>query len=163
MYIPTSATNPSEIMFVDRTYTINGSQVLYTAAQQAQIFEDYISQDKYLDKHRGQVAERNGASYPWYNRLDMKFLQDIFTNIGKNKHTLQFSADVVNFLNLLNHDWGIRDIYTVRNPLTVSSVSGGIPSFYITAYNGAPVMKTFVNNVSTTSTWAMQLGVRYIF
>jgi hypothetical protein len=163
MYIPTDARNASEIKFVDRSYTINGNPVLFTAAQQAEIFEAYISQDKYLNKHRGQVAERNGAQYPWYNRVDMKLIQDIFTNIGKQRHSLQFSADVFNVLNLLNNKWGIRDIYTVRNPLTVSSVTNGIPSFYITSYNGAPVSKTFVNNVSTATTWAMQLGLRYIF
>lgn len=163
MYIPKDATNPNEIKFVDRSYTVNGQTVSYTAAQQGQIFEKYIQQDPYLRNHRGQVAERNGAQYPWYNRLDMKFLQDIFTNIGKQRHTLQFSADIFNVFNLLNNEWGIRQLYTVRNPLTLSSVSGGVPSFYITSYNGLPVTETFVNNVSTSTTWAIQLGLRYIF
>lgn len=163
MYIPKDATNTNEIRFVDRSYTVNGQTISYTAAQQGQMFEKYIQQDPYLSKHRGQVAERNGAQYPWYNRLDMKFLQDVFTNIGKQRHTLQFSADVFNVMNLLNNSWGIRQFYTVRNPLTLSTVTGGVPSFYMTSYNGLPVTETFVNNVSTSTTWAIQLGLRYIF
>jgi outer membrane receptor protein involved in Fe transport len=159
MYVPTDATNPSEIKFVDRTY--NGQ--LYTATTQAQIFERYIQQDPYLRDRRGKVVERNGAKRPWYNRLDMKFIQDIFTNVGSRRHTIQFSADVYNVANLINHDWGARKIYTINNPLTLSSVTNGIPSFTITPYNGLPVTQTFINTISTSNTWAMQLGLRYIF
>ncbi|HWC53747.1 MAG TPA: carboxypeptidase regulatory-like domain-containing protein [Chitinophagaceae bacterium] len=159
MYIPKDATNPFEIKFVDHTY--NG--VLYTAAQQAAIFEYYIRQDPYLSKHRGQVADRNGAFRPWYNEVNLKFIQDVFTNIGKQKHTIQFSADIYNIPNLINHQWGARKSYTVNNPLTVASVSGGVPSFYITPYKNVPVSYTFFNNITTSNTWAMQLGLRYIF
>jgi hypothetical protein len=164
MYIPRDATNPAEIVFVNRNYTINGQTVTYTAAQQAALFEAYINQDKYLRKHRGQVAERNGAQLPWYDRVDLKFIQDVFTNIGSRRHTIQFSADIFNVLNLLNKSWGIRKINAIQNnPLTVSSVTNGIPSFYITPYQGAPVSQTFINNVSTSTTWVIQLGLRYIF
>ncbi|MBK5270003.1 MAG: TonB-dependent receptor [Bacteroidia bacterium] len=163
MYIPTDAKNASEVVFVNHNYTISGQSITYTAAQQAQMFEAYIAQDPYLSKHRGQVAERNGAHYPWFDRLDMKFIQDIFSNIGKRRQTVQFSADIYNVLNLMSKNWGIRKIYTVKNPLTLSTVTNGIPSFYITPYNGAPVSETFINNVSTSTTWAMQLGLRYIF
>ncbi|HEY2722264.1 MAG TPA: hypothetical protein VGI82_11095, partial [Chitinophagaceae bacterium] len=157
---PTDATNPSEIQFVDHTY---GTTVV-TAAQQAQIFENYIKQDPYLSDHRGQVAERNGAKRPWYNRLDAKFIQDLFTNIGSHRNTLEFSADIYNLPNLLNNYWGARKIYSVNNPLTVSSISAsGVPSFFITPYNGAPVAQTFISTISTANTWAIQLGLRYIF
>jgi hypothetical protein len=160
MYVPTDATNPSEIQFKNNVVYTNGT---YTAAQQAQIFEAYIQQDPYLSKHRGQVVERNGAKRPWYNRVDMKVMQDIFTNVGPRKHTIQLSADIYNLTNLINHDWGARKIYTINNPLKVESVTNGVPLFSITSYNGAPVNKTFINTISTSSTWSMQLGIRYIF
>jgi hypothetical protein len=159
MYIPTDATNTSEILFKDNV-AYNG--VNYTSAEQAKIFEAYIRQDPYLSKHRGQIAERNGAKRPWYNRLDMKFLQDVFVLTGKYRHTIQFSADIYNIPNLLNHYWGARKIYTVNNPLKVESVTNGVPTFSITPYNGAPVTQTFIPNISTSNTWAIQLGLRYI-
>ncbi|HET9824718.1 MAG TPA: hypothetical protein VFP87_05260, partial [Chitinophagaceae bacterium] len=160
MYIPTDATNPAEIKFKDVTYSTAG---LVTAAQQAQIFEKYIKQDPYLSKHRGQIAERNGAKRPWYNRVDMKILQDIFSKFGSRRHTVQLSADIYNLTNLINHNWGARKIYTINNPLKVESVTNGIPTFSITSYNGAPVSQTFINTISTSSTWSVQLGIRYSF
>lgn len=161
IYIPKDATNPAEIQFKNNVLYPNGQT--YTSAQQAQIFEAYIQQDPYLNKHRGQLAERNGAKRPWYNRVDMKLVQDIFAKVGPRRHTIQLSADIFNVANLLNHDWGARKIYTINNPLRVENVTNGIPTFSITSYNGAPVTQTFINNISTSTTWAMQLGVRYIF
>ncbi|MBX3238297.1 MAG: TonB-dependent receptor [Chitinophagaceae bacterium] len=159
MYIPRDARDPHEIQFVDKMYGDN----LYTASQQAAIFEAYIEQDPYLRKHRGQVAERFGTLIPWYNRFDAKLIQDIFVNIGARRHTLQLTADVYNVGNLLNKNWGIRKLYTVNNPLRVESVVDGVPSFSISPFNNVPVNKTFIDNVSTASTWSMQLGLRYIF
>ena len=161
MYVPLDATNPGEILFKNNVTYANGQT--YTSAQQAQIFENYIRQDPYLSKHRGQLTERNGAKRPWYNRVDMKVLQDIFTSVGSRRHTIQLSADIFNVANLLNHYWGARKIYTINNPLKVESVASGVPTFSITPYNGAPVAQSFINTISTSSTWAMQLGVRYIF
>ncbi|TMI97433.1 MAG: hypothetical protein E6H06_01665 [Bacteroidetes bacterium] len=161
MYVPKDATNPAEILFKNNVTYANGQT--YTSAQQAQIFENYIRQDPYLSKHRGQITERNGAKRPWYNRVDMKLMQDIFTNVGKRRHTIQLSADIYNVANLINHYWGARKIYTINNPLKVESVSNGVPTFSITPYNGAPVTQSFINTISTSTTWAVQLGVRYIF
>jgi outer membrane receptor protein involved in Fe transport len=163
LYIPKNATDPTEIQFQPTFTYPNG--VTYTAAQMAQIFASYIDQDPYLRKHKGQVAERNGAKLPWVDRLDMKFAQDLFTNLGKQRQTIQFTADIYNVLNLINNDWGIRKITTLpsNNPLTLVSVTNGIPQFRLNTFNNAPVTRTFQNNVSTATTWAVQLGVRYIF
>ena len=163
MYIPNNARDPNEILFQSSFAYPNG--VTYTAAQMADIFAGFIEQDPYLRKHKGQVAERNGAKLPWLDRLDMKVAQDIFTGIGKQRHTIQFTADIVNLLNLINNDWGIRKINTLAtpNPLTLVSVTAGVPTFRLNTFNNAPITRSFQNNVSTASTWAIQFGVRYIF
>ena len=163
MYIPKNAMDPNEIKFQSSFAYPNG--VTYTAAQMAQIFQNYIDQDPYLKKHKGQVAERNGAKLPWVDRLDMKVVQDLFSKIGSTRHTLQFTADIYNVINLINNDWGIRKINTLPNnsPLTVASVTAGVPTFRLNTFNNAPVTKTFQNNVSTSTTWAIQLGLRYSF
>lgn len=167
MYIPK---DPSEITFspIASSATIPGG---FTAQQQSDAFFKMIAQDKYLSKHQGQVADRNGAKYPFYHRVDMKFTQDIFTNIGGHRNTLQFTVDVLNALNLFNKDWGVRKFFIVNNPLRFVSYNNvtGQPTFQLATYvppgstTTSLVDKTYINNNSTASTWSMQLGFRYIF
>ncbi|NDE78068.1 MAG: hypothetical protein EB047_02525, partial [Chitinophagaceae bacterium] len=88
IFIPTAA-QVQQMQFVSNT--VNG--VTYSQADQRALFERYIQQDKYLRAHRGQYAERNGVQLPWLNRLDVKILQDLFTNIKGTKNSLQFSID----------------------------------------------------------------------
>jgi outer membrane receptor protein involved in Fe transport len=166
IYIPKDARNPNEITFVP-TAAING--IVYTAAQQAQLFEDYINQDKYLRKHRGQYAERNGAQVPWRNQVDLRIMQDIFTNIGKNKNTIQFSWDVFNLGNFLNPSWGKVKIINASSILVPqnqgSLVPGGavVPTFRLQTVQGQIATRTFRDNVGIASTYYMQFGLRYLF
>ena len=62
-------------------------------------------------------AEHNGAVLPWFRELDVKLLQDIFTEIGPNRHTLQLSVDIFNVGNLLNKNWGAIRATNRVNPL----------------------------------------------
>ncbi len=167
MYVPKSA---SEITFTPLTVGSGATAVTYSAQQQSDAFFAFVAQDKYLSKHMGQVAERNGAHYPFYHKLDAKLLQDIFTNIGKRRHTLQFSVDCYNILNLLNKDWGLRDFFVVNNPLRATkNATTGEVRYQLATYipNGQTtsvlVDKTFIRSTSTSSTWSLQVGLRYIF
>ena len=171
IYIPKNATNPNEIQFVSQT--VNG--VTYTPAQQAVLFENFILQDKYLRAHRGGYAERNGAQIPWRNQFDVKFLQDLFANIGKNKNTIQFSVDIFNFLNLLNPKLGIRKITStsylssstnvpILQPVTVTPNSATIPTFRLAPNRlGQINTNSFISNVALASTYYLQFGIRYSF
>lgn len=163
IYIPRNA---SEIDFVAQT--VNG--VNYTAQQQSDLFFAYVEQDKYLRAHKGQYAERNGAQLPWRNQWDVKILQDVFTNIGKNRNTLQFSLDIFNFANLLNNKWGelktvnASSILVPQNITSLTSGAGGVrPTFRLALDRGNYVTSTFRDNVSVFSTYSMQFGFRYIF
>ncbi|HMU10497.1 MAG TPA: TonB-dependent receptor [Ferruginibacter sp.] len=170
MYIPK---DPSQITFIPLTVGSGATAVTYTAQQQSDAFFAFVEQDKYLRKHKGMVAERNGVLFPFYHRVDLKFLQDIFTNIGSRRMTLQFSADCQNFLNLLNKDWGLRDFFVVNNPLRATkNATTGEVRYQLATYtpNDAPagsnpilVDKTFIRSASTASTWSLQLGLRLIF
>lgn len=170
MYIPRNA---SEITFTPLTVGSGAAAVTYTAQQQSDAFFAFVAQDKYLSKHMGQVADRNGASYPFYHKVDASIRQDIFTNIGKRRNTLQVSADCFNFLNLLSKDWGLRDFAPVFNPLRATkNATTGEVRYQLATYtpNGAPsgsnqilVDKSFIASTSLNSTWSLQLGLRYIF
>ncbi len=162
LYIPTSA---KELNFKE----ISGSNP-FTVEQQRAAFDAFIENDKYLSKRRGSYAERNGALLPWLHRFDIKVLQDIFTSIGKQKNTLQFSIDVINFGNMLNSHWGIRQtlISGANTLLRKASVTAdGVPTFTMNTVQvgGQTILPTtaFRDVTATTTTWSMQIGLRYIF
>jgi len=169
IYIPKDATNPAEIKFVNTT--ING--VTYTDVQQGQLFEAFINQDKYLKAHRGQYAERNGGQIPWRNQIDLRLLQDLFVNVGKNRNTIQFGWDVFNLGNLINHNWSKKKLTSTAYLSSSTNVpilqnqtlvAGAQPTFKLAPDRlGNINSKSFIDNVSLTSTYYMQFSVRYIF
>ncbi len=159
MYIPAS---PSEITFTD---IIKDGNVLYSAQQQSDAFFNYIDQDSYLSKNKGKYADRNGVLLPWRHRFDLRILQDIFTNISGRKNTLQLSLDVLNVGNLLNSNWGILQRTNLSNgALLVPKVAAdGTATFQMAQVGGKLPEKTFSNITSTSTTYGMQIGLRYIF
>jgi outer membrane receptor protein involved in Fe transport len=166
IYIPKDA---SEITFVPQTIGTGASAVTYTDAQQKELFFAYIDQDKYLRNRKGTYAERNGALLPWRNQFDVKLLQDVFTDIGKKRNTLQLSLDIFNVGNLLNSDWGViqqTNASSVLVPTNVNSLTAGgtvRPTYRLQLDRGGLVRETFRNNLGVASTYYMQLGLRYIF
>ena len=178
MYIPKTA---AEVALVDRTFFAGTpNQVVYTAAQQAVDLDNFINSDKYLNAHRGQYAERNGAVQPWQHRVDFRVLQDVFTNIGENRNSLQFSLDIFNVGNLINRNWGIAQFQYTSSPLAFQSYNAqGQPTYQFqyatvptrTVSNGATTLTSsqtlvtpFRPDVTTlASRWQMQIGLRYLF
>jgi hypothetical protein len=188
VYIPRSASeiNLIDIAITDTRAPGGGAAArigTYSAAQQYADLDAYISQDPYLSKHRGEYMERNGAQNPWQHQIDVKLLQDIFTNIGKDRNTLQLTVDIFNVGNLINKNWG-RAQFANRTALlsyqgynasgqpvftfpylvapTVTRGSGSTPGVISAA--GTVLSSTYRDDVtSLASRWQMQLGVRYIF
>ncbi len=158
MYIPK---DPSEIKFVNLAASTTAPA--FTAQQQSDAFFQFVSKDKYLRSHMGQTAERNAARLPFYHRVDFNFQQELFTNIGKNRNSLVFNASVINFLNLVNHNWGIKKQLIVSNPLRLSAVTNGVPSYQMATFNNDLVRTPYINVSNTTTTYGIQLGVKYLF
>jgi hypothetical protein len=159
MYIPKDAT---DIIFVASTASATANA--YTAQQQSDAFFKFVENVPHLKKNKGRYAQRNGAALPWYDRVDVKILQDLFTNIGKRRNTIQISLDILNFTNMINKDWGVIKATTIRNPLVFAGYnSAGAPTYRMTQINKELVTNPFQTVQSTASTWGMQFGVRYIF
>jgi len=162
IYVPADA---SEITFVDQTV----NSVLWTAAAQSNAFFAYVDQDKYLSSRKGKYAERNGALFPWRNNFDAKIMQEFFVKAGGKRNTIQVSLDILNIGNLINKNWGKADAYNMNNilvPANNSSVTynGTVkPTFRLNPYNNTMLSETFRDIVSYSSTYSMQLGIRYIF
>jgi hypothetical protein len=159
MYIPKDAT---DIIFVPSTASATSN--VYSAQQQSDAFFQFVENVPHLRKNKGKYAQRNGAALPWYDRVDVKILQDVFTNIGKRRNTIQVSLDILNFTNMINKDWGVIKATTVRNPLVFAGYNAaGTPTYRMTQINKELVTQPFQTVQSTASTWGMQFGVRYIF
>lgn len=158
MYIPR---DPSEITFVASGTGANA----ISAEDQSAAFFRFLEQDNYLSKNKGKYAERNAARLPFYYQVDLKLLQDFFINVGKKRHTLQFSADMLNVLNFLNKNWGVRQLYQLNNPLIYRGLDRTTqrPTFNFAQVSGGFPTTNFTPNLTTSSTWSLQLGVRYLF
>jgi hypothetical protein len=157
MYIPR---NQSEMNFLPIT-----GATPYTVQQQRDAFDAFINSSPYLRKRRGQYAERNSALQPWIHTINLNFQQELFTNIGKRKNTIRLQADVLNFANMLNKNWGHRFINTLsgNNPLQYVSTTNGVPAYRMTLVSGQLPRAPFQLNRSLASTWSAQIGIRYIF
>ncbi|MDR1562465.1 MAG: carboxypeptidase regulatory-like domain-containing protein [Dysgonamonadaceae bacterium] len=123
----------------------------------------FIEQDPYLSKHRGEHVERNGAIAPFANQLDLNIYQDIKVRQRNGRsHTLRFSLDIANFLNLLNKDWGVKQTYVATQPLYVTqSPSAGNNYTLKYAVTDPTAVKTFMDDIS--SYWQAVFGIKYIF
>lgn len=137
----------------------------------------WIEGESDLANARGGHIERNTAREPWTNYLDFKVSQEIQTFGGQS---VEFSASVINALNLLNPEWGVRKgvsfnnhfaIYfeeyvdadfIAANPergLTASDIGKPVISFDPAEHNDD--RKYNVSDFS--SRWQMQFSVRYNF
>jgi hypothetical protein len=158
IYVPRNEAEANLVDIVERDENGDIVSVITSAEDQWQALDAFISQDDYLSERRGQYAERNGALSPWFTQLDFKLLQDFSLDVRGKKNTLQLSLDVLNLGNLINSNWGVRQIFANNRPIQAAGYDGNTPQFQ---YFGSGT--SFRDNTDLTSRWRMQLGVRYIF
>lgn len=164
IFVPNKA---SDLKFV--SLTSNG--ITFTPEQQAAALDAYIEQDDYLKGRRGKYAERNGGLYPMLWRADLSFSMDFFINAGGKRNTLQFRADILNFTNMINKDWGLsQGLVQSNGRLLVSRGvdANGVPQVqFVTTGSGTSTKlldKTFTKNATFgADTYSIQLGLRYTF
>ncbi|MDP3200409.1 MAG: carboxypeptidase regulatory-like domain-containing protein [Algoriphagus sp.] len=156
--------NKEEMNFQQYTATVGGQPVTFTAQQQADAWEAYILQDKYLSANRGKYAERGAVIMPMVSRADFSFAQQLFTNINGKKNTLEFRVDILNVGNLLNPDWGLGKTFNAIQPLTNPSVdSNGALRYRLAQLGGNLISETYRPTAGVSDVWRMQFGLRYIF
>ena len=155
MYIPA---NSSEITF-------SGDDA-EQAAQWTRL-NTFIENHDYLRENRGGYAERNASQGPWSHIVDLKLIQDFSFNVGSKKHTFQVTADIFNFTNLINKEWGKKKfIRSNVSPLQTVS-TGATPIFSV---NDGVINDDGTANIEElddfgiqSSRWQAQLGLRYSF
>jgi len=163
MYIPNDVNN---MKFVDIT-TGSGTNttVVFTAQQQRDAFNKFIA-DNGLEKYRGQILPRNEFLLPWLNRFDVRLAQNLFSDMVSKGDKVQITLDVVNFGNLLNSSWGVRDYSVSSYGAAILSRAGALspdPSFTMLR-DGAELIKApYRPGSSTATTWSAMLGFKYSF
>ncbi len=159
IYIPRDA---NEIKLVDIK---SGGNVTYSATAQWADLDKFINQDPYLSKNRGKYAERNGAFTPSRGQLDLSIKQDLFTNLGKKRNTIQISFDVFNFGNMLNSKWGVFKGVNRTALLTYQGYDKDKNPLFTFPYASGttPLSTSFFDSKGIGSRWQAQLGLRYIF
>jgi len=123
-------------------------------------FGEWIANDRYAKKHRGQYAERNSNAAPWENHFDLHLAQD-FYYWKERGCKLQLVLDIINVANLLNRDWGTYysgSIY--ENIVEVAEVKKAADGSRTAVYNFLG-QRPDVNDIY--SRWHGQVGLRLTF
>ncbi len=137
-----------------------------SAAQQWSALNAVIEGDDYLSSRRGKFAERNADRSDWTHIIDLKFAQEFGIKFGENTHKLEFTADIFNFTNLLNKEWGVRTFSNFNQVQLLNfegfADDGTTPQF--TFDPGVEETRNIIDDSGLQSSrWQMQLGLRYSF
>jgi hypothetical protein len=145
IYVPTGLSDPIGAKFT------GGAAGANFAAYNA-----YIDNNEFLRKFRGQIAPRNGGRDPWINRLDLHFSQ----RIPVKWVWAEFTADILNFTNMLDSNWGqIKRFSTFGTAQPVALSTAGVYTFN----NGTQTKPIVQSTEDLDSRWKIQLGVRISF
>lgn len=150
----------NDLIYIPRFQTevklVSTATIPATPTNQWYALDEFIKNDPYLSKHRGEYAKRNGAMTPWENQFDLRVTQDFGGIVKGTKNKLQLTFDIYNVGNMINKKWGKS--YYVSNQantlITYSSSAGGFS--FKAPTNGTGYLQSAL-------TWSGQFGVRYLF
>ncbi len=157
IYIPRDV---SETNF--QQYTSSGTT--FTVAQQQAAFESFIQGSEYLSANRGQYAVRNAAFLPFVTKVDLGITQEVFFMTGTRKHRFQIRADILNFTNLINNNWGQGRAFTTLQPLVPQTPGAdGRPLYRMRNLGSSLISTPYARTAGVADVYRIQLGFRYIF
>lgn len=144
--------------------------VYYTSDQQKEALNSFIDANKYLQKRRGNYAERNGSRAPFTHRVDLKANWYIPIKIHNQKIHFNLSLEILNLANLLNSKWGEQLQVTGGRVKLISFQGFQNNQWLIPIYSFDPsfLEKSIFEpqsalNPSKSSNWMFQLGFRLSF
>jgi hypothetical protein len=166
IYVPASRTELDQMVFL--TNTFNG--VAFSAAQQRDLFWNFIQSNKYLRKRVGQFAERNGDRLPFTHNVDLKLQQDVSVKLNNRRYSFQVTFDLFNLGNFINSEWG-RQYFANFDAIQVLQFAGytATPVANTPQYRFSPITNNKPWIVSdgvspfNSSRWTGQLGLRFNF
>lgn len=164
IYIPGTR---DELNFADKKV----GDKTFTAEEQRNAFWQFINQDKYLKKHKGEYAQAYGAYLPWTHLINLRWVQDFKLKTGHQTNTLRLSVDILNLGNLLNNSWGLQKSLSASNNAVLLRCTGAneqnepVYTMATIKENGEDILpyKTFMENRNSSNCWQLQIGIHYIF
>ncbi|MEM7549649.1 MAG: carboxypeptidase regulatory-like domain-containing protein [Bacteroidota bacterium] len=114
---------------------------------------------EYLRESFGGFAERGGGRNPFAATVDARLIYNL--RIPNSKHSIEFTADVFNFANLLNRDWGNTNNF--RRGQTLQNVTNFDSESESFVYQVRDSDSFHESNVVGGTPWRLQLGARYRF
>ena len=173
LYIPRNANNPSEIRVVslqDPSRPAGATNPFVLDPTAAVRFDNFISDQKCLDRQRGQIMERNSCRGPWQNLFNASVRQSLPELAGQR---LTVQLDIFNFANLLNSNWGriysptLSSGFPQQQALISRGRQPGALNQSLTNFEFAPLLvregKSRIADNSVASLYQMQLTLRYAF
>jgi len=164
IYIPTKE-ELNQMIFVQGTF----GNIPYSPQQQKDYLNIFIEHDKYLNKHRGQFAERNAPRLPFTHTLDLRLQQDFKIRLKKREATISVIYDVFNFTNMLNKNWGRTYFLATNNNYALITFAGYAnintltPQYQFKPINGKPWSVQNNTAPGLSARWISQLGVKMSF
>ena len=123
-----------------------------------------IAQDPYISKHRGEYVKRGAVFLPLVHRIDFGITQDVFTNIGGDRHRFQFRIDIVNFGNLLNNNWGVSPTAGIEPAVTNPAADAqGRATYRLRVINGQLMNKTLEQTADLNDVYRVMFSLKYFF
>ena len=182
MYVPRSASQ-----FEFETTTVDGVEI--TPAQQAAALEQFISENDYLSRMRGEYTERNADRSPFEGVVDLNFKVELFGDLVGRQQKVEITADIFNFSDMLGDlvgaDWGERYFGSSQfSPIQFRRFEGADEGNFTPVYSaeivkvsetedgqaffdGAIDQEEVFDLIETGSTysaqWQMKFGIRYTF
>ncbi len=174
----TTGSNSRYLLYVPQSGA--DALVSYDSAATQTALNGFIDATSGLRRYRGRIVPKNTARSPHYTKVDLHLEQEIPTFIGSSR--IKLFADVENFLNMLDSDWGVqRQVNFPQNAplvsvqcLTTPVATGTAPTaaqintaptqncaqFRYSAFQ-SPVIQ--VQNNNRQSLYQIRVGVRFEF
>jgi hypothetical protein len=146
----------NDLLFVPR----NASDVVVINGTPAQL-DELIDGDACLRESRGQITERNCGRQPFTNSMDVK----LAVGLPIQRAKVELTFDVLNFLNLLNDEWGRYEFldFQTFNAVAYRGIDAATgKAIYDIATSTSPTFRKFtIDNLR--SRWQGQFGLRVRF
>ncbi len=142
VFDPNSASTPDNIR--------NGINDILANPKVSKSFKDYLK-DSF-----GKVAERNGGENGFYGTVDLRISKKVYFG-AKKKQNLEISADIFNFMNMLNKDWGVNDRLGSQYLYTISGFDQEKKEYTYNVNASAGIA------TKSGNPYQIQVGLRYGF